>query len=179
MAAGTPNRFSPGGFRGVRPPPAADEWERFSEFEKEQKRGEEWMKRASAWRFSSRPTTSKWTGEKLLGKGVAVFKSYSTSINQYHRVVVRQASSPEEKRSLEHDSQISLRLHNGKPYQFDDDGHILPLIMKYGEDAGTGTDDTFDPVYVEGFAPDTVGRSYTKYCEGGNFEQWLEREYSL
>ncbi|TGO47875.1 hypothetical protein BCON_0260g00110 [Botryotinia convoluta] len=181
MAAGAPNRFNPGGFRGVRKPPTTEEWEKFSDFEKDQKRGEEWMNRVYGWNINAVAddlSNSRWIPDKLLGKGIAVFKkgyidAYGHS-TRYERIVVKQASSPEAKARLKNGA--SILDHVQERFAFDGDHIILPT-RAYEEDAGTGADDTFDPAYVHEFAPETVGRTYTTYYEQGNLNQWLENNF--
>lgn len=177
MAAASSGRFRPGGLRGVREPPSEDEWSKFSEAEKEQKMGEEWMRRAYGWVSNSAndyDPESKWIGDRLLGKGVAVFKRMyknSHGVIGYERVVVKQASSTEGKRMLENESYFARLLEERELSNL----HIMS--PEYEEDVGTGADDTFDPVYVQEFAPETVARLYTRYCEEGNFNKWLENKY--
>lgn len=180
MAADAPRRFAPGGFRGVSQPPNPDDWSRLSDEAKDTKRGEEWMKRAYGWDVNaddSRPPYFRWVGEKILGKGVAVFKNggvRSHGIGNYQRVVVKQVIGPEAKRSLKRESSILEGIFNDNEERI---LHLVSLIRAYHEDAGTGTDETFDPAYVHEFAPETVARSYTEYCEEGNFDDWLAQCY--
>ncbi|TGO23115.1 hypothetical protein BPAE_0143g00130 [Botrytis paeoniae] len=181
MAAVAPNRFNPGGFRGVRKPPTTEEWEKFSDFEKDQKRGEEWMNRVYGWNINADADAlcnSIWIPDKLLGKGIAVFKKGCTDAyghsTRYERIVVKQASSSEAKARLQNGASILNRVR--EHFSFDADHIILPT-RAYEEDAGTGADDTFDPAYVHEFAPETVGRTYTTYYEQGNLNQWLENNF--
>ncbi|KAF7858514.1 hypothetical protein EAF04_009114 [Stromatinia cepivora] len=179
MAADAPNRFRPGRYGAVPAPPTADEWSKFSDFEKDQKRRQEWLKRSYGWEINARGSRNapKWIGERLLGKGCAVLKQgfYDKGRYSYKRIVVKQASSPEAKASLENGAYIIRRLREEIPDHVAE--HIVLPARDYTEDAGTGTDDTFDPVYVHEFAPDTVARTYTSYYEGGNFQQWLEENF--
>ncbi|KAF5869745.1 uncharacterized protein Bfra_010945 [Botrytis fragariae] len=182
MAAVTPNRFNPGGLRGVRKPPTTEEWEKFSDFEKDQKRGEEWMNRVYGWNINAAADTlpiSRWIPDKLLGKGIAVFKKGRTEdhghIIRYQRVVVKQASSAQAKARLQNGA--SILDHVREPHGRDADHIILPT-RPYEEDAGTGADDNFDPAYVYEFAPETVGRTYTTYYDQGNLNQWLENNFA-
>ncbi|CAD6445194.1 163185ac-775c-4048-b306-ccae59ca0c15 [Sclerotinia trifoliorum] len=177
MAVNAPNG-RPG--RYMVPAPTADEWSKLSDFEKDRKRGQEWLKRSYGWEINADKLAgqSKWIGDKVLGKGCAVIKkgTYVKGNYIYERFVVKQASSPQAKASMQNGAYISKCLGeealNHKPE------HIVTPIGGYKEDAGTGTDDTFDPVYVHDFAPDTVARIYTPYYEGGNFQQWLDENYS-
>ncbi|KAM0184284.1 hypothetical protein ACHAPC_006045 [Botrytis cinerea] len=180
MAAAAPNRFNPGGFRGVRKPPTAEEWEKFSDYEKDEKRGEEWMNRVYGWNINAeneKVSSDRWLPDKLLGKGVAVFKKGHTTDTGdvfYKRIVVKQASSPEAKSRLQNGASI---LDHLRAYWVTDADHLVLPFGAYEEDAGTGTDDTFDPVYFHESTSDAVGRTYTSYCEGGNFHQWLENNF--
>ncbi|KAM0167380.1 hypothetical protein ACHAQE_000683 [Botrytis cinerea] len=180
MAAAAPNRFNPGGFRGVRKPPTAEEWEKFSDYEKDEKRGEEWMNRVCGWNINAeneKVSSDRWLPDKLLGKGVAVFKKGHTTDTGdvfYKRIVVKQASSPEAKSRLQNGASI---LDHLRAYWVTDADHLVLPFGAYEEDAGTGTDDTFDPVYFHESTSDAVGRTYTSYCEGGNFHQWLENNF--
>ncbi|ESZ92079.1 hypothetical protein SBOR_7536 [Sclerotinia borealis F-4128] len=178
MAAGAPKKFVPGGYRGARGPPTADQWNEFTDAEKDKRRGEEWMKRAYGWdvnaRVDDKSPEFRWIGERTLGKGVGVFKR-RTSRADYKRVVVKQVYGAEAKRLLKKDSDFLKTFHAITKGAWID--HIVKPVRYYAEDAGTGTDDTFDPVYVHEFAPETVARLYTEYCEEGNFDQWLENNY--
>ncbi|KAF7882541.1 uncharacterized protein EAF02_005904 [Botrytis sinoallii] len=180
MAAGAPNRFNPGGLRGVRKPPTTEEWEKFSDFEKDQKRGEEWMSRVYGWNINADADTlpkSRWIPDKILGKGIAVFKKGVVEPGGricYERVVVKHASSPEAKARLQNGAAILDHLRQTAEF---DANHIILPTRPYEEDLGTGADDTFDPAYVHEFAQETVGRTYTTYYEQGNLNQWLENNF--
>ncbi|KAF7896352.1 hypothetical protein EAF00_006366 [Botryotinia globosa] len=180
MAAGASNRFYPGGLRGVRKPPTTEEWEKFSDFEKDQKRGEEWMNRIYGWDINADANNSpdsRWIPDKVLGKGVAVFKKGFVDAANYvrhERIVVKQASSPEAKARLQNGASILSHIRGSTGHDAD---HIIRQTRPYDEDLGTGVDDTFDPAYVHEFAPETVGRTYTTYYEQGNLNQWLENNF--
>ncbi|TGO12183.1 hypothetical protein BTUL_0093g00320 [Botrytis tulipae] len=180
MAAGASNRFNPGGLRGVRKPPTTEEWEKFSDFEKDQKRGEEWMNRIYGWDINADANTlpvSRWIPDKVLGKGIAVFKKgfiEPAGRFRHERIVVKQASSPEAKARLQNGASILDHIRGDTGYDAD---HIIRPTRAYEEDLGTGADDTFDPAYVHEFAPETVGRTYTTYYEQGNLNQWLENNF--
>ncbi|EMR86982.1 hypothetical protein BcDW1_4388 [Botrytis cinerea BcDW1] len=161
MAAAAPNRFNPGGFRGVRKPPTAEEWEKFSDYEKDEKRGEEWMNRVYGWNINAeneKVSSDRWLPDKLLGKGVAVFKKGHTTDTGdvfYKRIVVKQASSPEAKSRLQNGASI---LDHLRAYWVTDADHLVLPFGAYEEDAGTGTDDTFDPVYFHESTSDALGK---------------------